>query len=77
MAQALRLLKPGPRVLAALRGALDRALPPRALDEDAGAGAVLSPELTAEAWDRIAFIADPVCDGCGQPVLLIMNAPNS
>ncbi len=75
MAGALDWLRPGPRVRAALRGALDLALPPQAFDE--GGGPVTSPGLTAEAWGRIVFIGDPVCDACGQPVLLIMNAPNS
>ena len=75
VAGALDWLRPGPRVRAALRGALDLALPPQAFDE--GGGPVTSPGLTAEAWGRIVFIGDPVCDACGQPVLLIMNAPNS
>lgn len=50
---------------AALRGALDLALPPQAFDE--GGGPVTSPGLTAEAWGRIVFIGDPVCDACGAP----------
>lgn len=67
MSKALAWLKPGPRVRAALRGALDIALPPQALDEGAGAERVMSPGLNAAAWSRIAFIADPVCDACGAP----------
>ncbi len=38
-------------------------LPPTALD----GGPALSPGLGADAWSRIAFIEDPVCDGCGSP----------
>lgn len=45
------------------RRALDLILPPTGLD----GGPVLSPGLSAEAWGRIAFIDDPVCDGCGSP----------
>jgi len=56
-----RVWKPG--VIAAGRRALDLILPPIALD----GGPALSPGLTAEAWSRIAFIDDPVCDGCGSP----------
>ncbi|MGE5567378.1 MAG: ComF family protein [Parcubacteria group bacterium] len=56
-----RVWKPG--LIAAGRRALDLILPPTALD----GGAALSPGLTAEAWSRIAFIDDPVCDGCGSP----------
>ncbi len=56
-----RVWKPG--LIAAGRRALDLILPPTALD----GGAALSPGLTADAWNRIAFIDDPVCDGCGSP----------
>jgi hypothetical protein len=38
-------------------------LPPRAFD----GGAALSGGLSAEAWSRITFLDDPVCDGCGAP----------
>jgi len=60
-------LKPGPRVRAALRAALDLALPPQALDETSGGQAVQSPGMTAEHWGRITFISAPFCDGCGAP----------
>jgi len=56
-----RVWKPG--LIAAGRRALDLILPPMALD----GGPALSPGLTAEAWSRIVFIDDPVCDGCGSP----------
>lgn len=56
-----RIWKPG--LIAAGRRALDLVLPPTALD----GGAALSPGLTAETWGRIAFMDDPVCDGCGSP----------
>ncbi|HEX6859664.1 MAG TPA: ComF family protein [Caulobacteraceae bacterium] len=56
-----RVWKPG--LIAAGRKALDLILPPTALD----GGSALSPGLSAEAWAKIAFIDDPVCDGCGSP----------
>lgn len=43
------------------RGLLDLVLPPRAFD----GGAALSGGLSAQAWSRITFLDDPVCDGCG------------
>ena len=46
------------------RRALDLILPPTALD----GGPAISPGLSAEAWGKIAFIDDPVCDGCGSPL---------
>lgn len=58
-----RRWKPGPRLAAAGRRALDLILPPAALD----GGPALSPGLSPDAWARIAFIEDPVCDGCGSP----------
>jgi ComF family protein len=52
----------------ALRGAartgLDLLLPPDALD---GGPRPLTTGLSVEAWSRIEFIDDPVCDGCGVP----------
>lgn len=36
-------------------------MPPRALD----GGPALSGGLSAQAWSRITFLDDPVCDGCG------------
>lgn len=58
------LWKPGPRLKAAVRGALDLVFPPQALD---GGPAPLSAGFTAEAWSRITFLDDPLCDGCGTP----------
>jgi ComF family protein len=55
--------KPGPALVAAGRRALDLILPPTALD----GGPAISPGLSAAAWAKIAFIDDPVCDGCGSP----------
>ena len=46
------------------RAALDLIYPHRSLDDDAP---VQTPGLSAEAWSRIAFLDDPVCDGCGTP----------
>ena len=44
------------------RGAADLLLPPLAIDS---AVATASPGLTADAWSRVVFLEDPVCDGCG------------
>jgi ComF family protein len=44
--------------------ALDLIFPPQALD---GGPRPLSTGLSAQAWSRIAFIAEPLCDGCGAP----------
>jgi ComF family protein len=52
-----------PRTAAWARLVLDFVLPPQALD----GGAAQSPGLNAEAWGRISFLSDPVCDGCGAP----------
>lgn len=42
----------------------DLVLPPRSLD----AGALVqSAGLPADAWARVRFLEDPVCDGCGAP----------
>ena len=57
------LWEPGARLRATGRGLLDLILPPLAFD----GAAALSPGLPAEAWSRIIFIEDPVCDGCGAP----------
>ena len=43
---------------------LDLAYPPQALD---GGPRPLSHGLSAEAWAKIRFIAEPLCDGCGSP----------
>ena len=56
--------KPGPRLRAAGRGLLDAVFPPTTLD---GAQRTLSGGLSADAWSRVAFIAEPLCDGCGAP----------
>jgi ComF family protein len=56
--------KPGPRVTGTLHRALDLIFPPQALD---GPDAAQSVGLTADAWSRIRFIAEPCCDGCGAP----------
>lgn len=47
-----------------LRGALELILPPQALDDGERP---LSVGLSGEAWARIRFLEDPVCDGCGLP----------
>ena len=59
-----RLWEPGPRVRASFGRALDLLFPPEALD---GGGAPQSMGLSAGAWSKVAFIAEPLCDGCGIP----------
>lgn len=44
--------------------AVDLVFPPHALDGQAPAQ---STGLSAEAWSRLSFIAEPLCDGCGAP----------
>jgi ComF family protein len=46
------------------RGLLDLILPPRLYD---GAGPAQTQGLSARAWEKIRFLDDPVCDGCGAP----------
>lgn len=50
----------GLRVLG--RGAVDLLMPPLAHDSPE---ATASAGLTANAWARVIFLEDPVCDGCG------------
>jgi ComF family protein len=61
---AARVWKPGARASAVFAAALDLLFPPQALD---GAAPPQSGGLSAEAWSRIRFIAEPLCDGCGAP----------
>lgn len=56
--------KPGPRLRAFWRGALDLVFPPQSLD---GGPAPMAGGLSAETWSRIHFLDGPVCDGCGLP----------
>ncbi|HEX5378036.1 MAG TPA: ComF family protein [Phenylobacterium sp.] len=49
---------------AAGRAALDLIFPPQSLDDGPRP---MAAGLTAEAWSRITFLDDPVCDGCGTP----------
>jgi ComF family protein len=60
--------KPGAGLSAAIAGGMARALdlifPHQAFD---GGGRTLSSGLSADAWSRIRFIAEPFCDGCGAP----------
>lgn len=62
-AALLARLKPGPRVNGFARGVLDILMPPVALD---GGDRPQSTGLSDQAWTRISFLEDPVCDGCGQ-----------
>ncbi|MBN8551484.1 MAG: ComF family protein [Caulobacterales bacterium] len=55
-------LKPGPRTQALVRGFLDILMPPVSLD---GGERPLASGLSDQAWSRIRFLEDPVCDGCG------------
>src|ERR1700761_7983029 len=67
------LLKPGPRARALWRGTLDLIFPPQAID----GGAAQAGGLSALAWSRIQFLDGPVCDGCGQPPVLITRLRTS
>lgn len=49
---------------AAGRAVLDLIFPPQALDDGPRPQAA---GLSAEAWSRVIFLDDPVCDGCGVP----------
>jgi ComF family protein len=59
-----RSWKPGPAARALTRGLLDLVFPPHTLDRT---GRAQSTGLSAEAWTRVSFIGEPVCDGCGAP----------
>ena len=59
-----RLWEPGPRARATFGRVLDLLFPPQALD---GSAPPQSIGLSAEAWSKVAFIAEPLCDGCGVP----------
>ncbi|HXQ10869.1 MAG TPA: ComF family protein [Caulobacteraceae bacterium] len=59
-----RSWKPGPGASALARGLLDFVFPPHTLDRT---GLAQSIGLSAEAWTRVTFIGEPVCDGCGAP----------
>jgi ComF family protein len=56
--------EPHPAAKAAVRRALDLVFPPHLLD---GRGATQSTGLSHAAWAKVAFIAEPLCDGCGTP----------
>lgn len=55
--------EPPARIIGAARGLLDLLLPVRDFDGEAAQTA----GLPAKQWSRIAFLEDPVCDGCGSP----------
>jgi hypothetical protein len=57
-----------PRVRALAGRAIDLIFPPHALDQ---AARPQSPGMSADAWSRVRFIAEPLCDGCGQPIIMI------
>jgi len=61
-----RLKAVGPRIVlgarALGRGVADLLLPSLAWDSPEAAA---TPGLSAGAWSRVAFLEDPVCDGCG------------
>lgn len=59
-----------PHATGLLRTALDFLLPPRSLDGEAAQ----SIGLSGEAWGRVSFLAEPVCDGCGGPSAYDMGA---
>jgi ComF family protein len=51
-----------PRLAGAGRALVDLILPPMAHDAPEAMGAA---GLRADAWSRVVFLEDPVCDGCG------------
>jgi len=53
-----------------MRAGLDLIFPPQALDDGPRPQWV---GLSPEAWSQITFLDDPVCDGCGQPTILLTN----
>lgn len=55
--------EPPARIVGAARALLDLLLPIRDFDGEAAQTA----GLPARQWSRIAFLEDPVCDGCGSP----------
>ncbi|MBA3049391.1 ComF family protein [Brevundimonas sp.] len=61
-----RLKAVGPRIVRGARAlgreAVDLLLPSLAWDSPEAAA---TPGLSAGAWSRVAFLEDPVCDGCG------------
>lgn len=57
--------KPPLILRAGLRHALDLVLPPAALD--GGEERPFAPGLSARAWERVVWIEEPCCDGCGVP----------
>jgi predicted amidophosphoribosyltransferase len=63
-----RFWEPGPRARAAFGRALDLVFPPQTLDGAAATrGAPQTQGLSPAAWSKVAFIAEPLCDGCGAP----------
>jgi len=56
--------KPDPRVRALAARAVDLIFPPHALDQ---APQPQTPGMSSDAWSRVRFIAEPLCDGCGAP----------
>ncbi|HLK26831.1 MAG TPA: ComF family protein [Caulobacteraceae bacterium] len=56
--------EPGAGAAVLGRRLLDLVFPPHTLDRTRPAQSV---GLSADAWTRVAFIAEPLCDGCGAP----------
>ena len=65
-----RLWKPDARATAILSRAIDLIFPPHTLD---GGASPQSPGLSPDAWSKVRFIAEPMCDGCGQHTPMITN----
>ena len=63
--------KAGPRLRGLGRGLLDLVLPPRTFE----GAAAQTRGLSAEAWSRVTFLDDPVCDGCGSALPFDSGAP--
>jgi ComF family protein len=65
----LGALKPGARVRALARSAMDVIFPPAHFD----GGRAMEPGMSAAAWSKVVFLEAPVCDGCGAPFEYEMN----
>ncbi len=60
----LSVLRPGARVRSALGWATDAIFPPHAFD---GGPRPQADGFSPDAWSRVTFLENPVCDGCGAP----------
>jgi ComF family protein len=57
----------GPRMASVARSLLDVVMPPVTLDGGRDGERPGATGLSGEAWSKVVFLEDPVCDGCGAP----------